>query len=207
MSEAATARLPEVGRLFAGRYRLESKLGEGGMGLVFRAVDTAFDRAVALKLVQQDPAAEKEAAQRFVREAKIAAKLSHEHIVEVFDIGTSEAGELFFVMELLEGESLGVRLQREDRLAPEQAVAIAIDVCEALDTAHARGVVHRDLKPANVMLIQRGKSDAFVKLIDFGISKSTTTISRTETGRLLGTLGYVAPEQIAGGDIDGRADL
>jgi serine/threonine-protein kinase len=208
MTETPTSTIPDADRLFAGRYRLEGKLGEGGMGVVFCAFDTAFERHVAIKVVQSDPAAEKAAAQRFLREAKIAAKLQHEHIVEVFDLGNNEAGELFFVMELLDGESLGARLRREDRFAPARAVAIAVDICEALEVAHARGVVHRDLKPANVMLIQRGRSGDFVKLIDFGISKSTTMVSHlTGAGHLLGTLGYVAPEQIANGPVDGRADI
>lgn len=197
-----------IPRVLRERYRLDARIGEGGMGVVYRGVDLALERAVAVKLTRAQPGADPAAAGRFLREVKSAAKIRHEHVVEVFDVGEGEGGELFYVMELLEGESLSRRLQREGRLSPGAAVQVAAQVCEALDAAHRGGVIHRDLKPANVMLLRRGRDDAFVKLIDFGISKSAdpNTIP-TQAGEIVGTIGYMAPEQIRGDGIDARTDL
>jgi len=177
------------------------------MGVVYRGVDLALERTVAVKLTRPEPAAEPAAAGRFLREVKSAAKIRHEHVVEVFDVGEDE-GELFYVMELLEGESLSKRLKREGSLSPASAVHVAAQVCEALDAAHRGGVIHRDLKPANVVLLHRGRDDAFVKLIDFGISKSADPNTfPTRTGEIVGTIGYMAPEQIKGELTDARTDL
>jgi serine/threonine protein kinase len=171
-------------------------------------VDLALERDVAVKLTRAAPSAEPAAAGRFLREVKSAAKIRHEHVVEVFDVGEDEGGDLFYVMELLEGEPLSRRLQREGRLSPASAVHIAAQVCAALDAAHQGGVIHRDLKPANVMLLRRGRDDAFVKLIDFGISKTAEAHTMpTRTGEILGTIGYMAPEQIKGDSVDARTDL
>ncbi len=199
---------PTLPRVLRERYRLDAKIGEGGMGVVYRGVDLALDRAVAVKLTRAEPAAEPATAGRFLREVKSAAKIRHEHVVEVFDVGEDVGGELFYVMELLEGESLSKRLRREGRLSSASAVHVAAQVCAALDAAHRGGVIHRDLKPANVMLLHRGRDDAFVKLIDFGISKSAEAHTfPTRTGEIVGTIGYMAPEQIKGERTDARTDL
>lgn len=203
-----TEATPPPPRVLRGRYRLDVKIGEGGMGVVHRGVDLALERDVAVKLTQVAPGADTVASARFLREVKSAAKIRHEHIVEVFDVGEAENGDLFYVMELLEGEPLSRRLQREGRLSPGAAVHVAAQVCEALAAAHEGGVIHRDLKPANVMLLRRGRDDAFVKLIDFGISKSAEGLTLpTRTGEIVGTIGYMAPEQIKGDPVDARTDL
>ncbi|MEO5726110.1 MAG: serine/threonine-protein kinase, partial [Byssovorax sp.] len=185
---------PPPPRVLRGRYRLDAMIGEGGMGVVHRGVDLALERDVAVKLTRAAPGAEPAAAARFLREVKSAAKIRHEHVVEVFDVGEDEGGDLFYVMELLEGESLSRRLKRERRLSPGAAVHLAAQVCEALTAIHRDGVIHRDLKPANVMLLRRGSDDAFVKLIDFGISKvADHATAPSRTGEMVGTLGYMAP--------------
>jgi serine/threonine protein kinase len=199
-------------RLLSGRYRLEAKLGHGGMGVVYRATDRTMMRAVAVKLIRATDGVEldEEVAGRFLREAKNTARIQHEHIIEVYDLGRSETNDLYMVMELLEGESLSVRLRREGRLSPQATVHIGRQICEALEVAHAAGIIHRDLKPANVMLVNRAGDDAFVKVLDFGVAKSYAPDQETQlthTGMLVGTVEYMAPEQIMGKVVDGRTDI
>jgi len=199
-------------RLLSERYRLEAELGHGGMGVVYRATDLMMKRAVAVKLIRASDgsALDEEVAGRFLREAKNTARIQHENIVEVYDLGRSKSGDLYMVMELLEGESLSVRLRREGPLAPALAVHIGRQICDALEVAHQAGIVHRDLKPANIMLLRRAGHDAFVKVLDFGVAKSTSgdqTTQLTHTGMLVGTVEYMAPEQIMGKTVDGRTDI
>lgn len=199
-------------RLLSGRYRLEAKLGHGGMGVVYRATDLTMKRQVAVKLIRATDGVEldEEVAGRFLREAKNTARIQHEHIIEVYDLGRSDTNDLYMVMELLEGESLSVRLRREGRLSPQAVVHIGRQICEALEVAHDAGIIHRDLKPANVMLVQRAGDDAFVKVLDFGVAKSYTPDQDTQlthTGMLVGTVEYMAPEQIMGKVVDGRTDI
>jgi serine/threonine-protein kinase len=208
--------MPEIDdsfpRMLAGRYRLEAKLGHGGMGVVYRATDVLIQRPVAVKLIRGEGGVEidEEVAGRFLREAKNTARVQHEHIIEVFDLGRSETGDLFFVMELLEGESLSSRLRRKTRLSVDETVHIARQICAALEVAHQAGIIHRDLKPANVMLLSRAGDDAFVKVLDFGVAKSYSPDQQTDlthTGMLVGTVEYMAPEQIMGKKVDGRTDV
>lgn len=199
-------------RLLSGRYRLEAKLGHGGMGVVYRASDLTMKRQVAVKLIRAQDGVEldEEVAGRFLREAKNTARIQHEHIIEVFDLGRSETNDLYMVMELLEGESLSVRLRRDGRFSPKATVHIGRQICAALDVAHAAGIIHRDLKPANVMLVRRAGDDAFVKVLDFGVAKSYSPDQQTQlthTGMLVGTVEYMAPEQIMGKVVDGRTDI
>lgn len=199
-------------RLLGGRYRLEAKLGSGGMGVVYRAVDTTMQRQVAVKLIRgvDGVALDEEVAGRFLREAKNTARIQHENIIEVYDFGRSEAGDMFFVMELLEGESLSARLRRETKLSPKRGVHIMRQMCAALHVAHTAGIIHRDLKPANVMLIKRAGDIDYVKVLDFGVAKSYAPDQQTElthTGMLVGTVEYMAPEQIMGRKVDGRTDI
>ncbi len=202
----------DLPRLLSGRYRLEATLGHGGMGIVYRGTDLMMKRPVAVKLIRAVDGVEldDEIAGRFLREAKNTARLQHEHIIEVFDLGRSDEGGLYFVMELLEGESLSARLRREGQLSPETTVHIARQICDALQVAHTAGVVHRDLKPANIMLLSRAGDDDYVKVLDFGVAKSTTgdqDTQLTHTGMLVGTVDYMAPEQIMGKPVDGRTDV
>ena len=202
----------DLPRLLSDRYRLEGTLGHGGMGVVYRGMDLMMKRPVAVKLIRAVDGVEldDEIAGRFLREAKNTARLQHEHIIEVFDLGRGDEGGLYFVMELLEGESLSARLRRAGKISPETTVHIARQICDALQVAHTAGVIHRDLKPANIMLLSRAGDDDFVKVLDFGVAKSTAgdqDTQLTHTGMLVGTVDYMAPEQIMGKPVDGRTDV
>jgi serine/threonine-protein kinase len=194
-------------RTLGSRYRLEDAVGRGGMGVVYRARDLQLDRLVAVKLVADEGISA--ARERFLTEARRTAGVRHPSIVEVFDVG-EDNGDAFLVMELLEGETVSERLERDGHIEPAAAVAIASEICDALAAAHDAGLVHRDLKPANVFLV-RGSSGGqvvHVKLLDFGIAKRIDgTTARTDPNAIVGTFEYMAPEQIRGGRIDARTDL
>ncbi|WNG16358.1 protein kinase [Cystobacter fuscus] len=201
------ALLPAV---LEGRYRLLSPLGAGGMGVVYLAEHLGLRKSVAVKLLRGELSRDPTFARRFEQEAIAASQIGHEHIVNVTDLGRTPTGELFYVMELLEGESLGALLLREHFLPLWRAVPIVTQVCRALEAAHARGIVHRDVKPQNVMLLRRQGQADFVKVVDFGISKvmqGQPGSGLTEAGAILGTASYMAPEQAAGGTVDARADV
>ncbi|OJH34499.1 serine/threonine-protein kinase [Cystobacter ferrugineus] len=201
------ALLPAV---LEGRYRLLSPLGAGGMGVVYLAEHLGLRKSVAVKLLRGELSRDPTFTRRFEQEAIAASQIGHEHIVNVTDLGRTPTGELFYVMELLEGESLGTLLLREHFLPLWRAVPILAQVCRALEAAHARGIVHRDVKPQNVMLLQRQGQADFVKVVDFGISKvmqGQPGSGLTEAGAILGTANYMAPEQAAGGTVDARADV
>ena len=183
------------------------------MGVVYRGHDLVMQRQVAVKLVRTREGVRIDEAitGRFLREAKHTARIQHENIVDVFDLGRGEDGDLFFVMELLEGQTLSQVLQTQERIAPELAVHVGAQIADALEAAHRGGIVHRDLKPANVMLLERGQDPAFVKVLDFGVAKAHAAgeaeTALTRTGVLVGTIDYMAPEQILGKKIDGRTDI
>ncbi len=199
------------GRVLAGRYRLISMLGQGGMGSVWRAEHLALGSLLAIKLIDPGMAQSPEAAARFKREAQAAADLRSAHVVQIIDYGVDE-GVPFIAMELLDGESLGARLQKVGRVAPMKVASILSQVARALARAHQAGIVHRDLKPDNVFLVPEADDDV-VKVLDFGIAKklgalSTTSGIRTGTGAMLGTPYYMSPEQVLGqGNIDHRTDI
>jgi serine/threonine-protein kinase len=200
----------EVGRVIAGKYRLERLLGEGGMGAVWRAFHLQLEVPVALKLLRGGDNAN-ELRERMRVEGRAVAKLVHPNIVRVFDIGEAESGEPFIVMELLNGESLGAILDR-GALAPISAIQLLLPIAEALSLAHSRGVVHRDLKPDNILIATEG-SVVQPKLLDFGIAKVRSALASgapalTQTGMLLGSPDYMSPEQAHGStDIDERSDV
>lgn len=200
-----------VGSTVAQKYRVERLLGRGGMGAVFSATNTAIGKRVALKFLTREAARDGEAAARFQREARAASVAESEHIVHVFDEGVSDEGHPFLVMELLVGEDLRTRLEREKTLSVATAVTIASQVLRGLIRAHGAGLVHRDLKPDNVFLCRRDDGALLVKLVDFGISKlarKTTPDTLTQRGSVLGTAHYMSPEQIqAPESVDPRADL
>ncbi|HJZ69112.1 MAG TPA: protein kinase [Blastocatellia bacterium] len=182
------------------RYRLDSEIGRGGMGIVYRATDLDLHREVAIKVLP-DKVSANEARERFMREARAAAALNHPNIVAVHDVG-EEGGVPFFVMELVEGHSLGHSSPREFR----EVVEIACQICAALEHAHAHSIVHRDLKPDNVLLSGAGVSGS-VKLADLGLALPVRDSRLSGAGAIVGTPAYMAPEQILGQKIDGRADL
>jgi eukaryotic-like serine/threonine-protein kinase len=188
----------------AGRYRLESRLGFGGMSTVHRAMDERLERRVAVKLLAEHLAEDPTFVSRFQREAQAAARLVHPNIVQVFDSGLDEAShQHFIVMEYIEGQSCAEILRDDGWVDVEEAVAIIEQACEGLHYAHRHGVVHRDVKPGNLLRAREGD----VKLADFGIAKATEQSSITQVGSVLGTAAYLAPEQARGEEAGPRADL
>src|SRR5438067_49226 len=190
--------------LIAGRYRVEERLGIGGMSTVQLAFDTRLERHVAVKLLAEHLADDPAFVSRFRREALAAARLVHPNIVQVFDFGFDERhGQHFIVMEHVPGHSCAERLRDRGHLEVDQAVDVIVQACRGLDYAHRNGVVHRDVKPGNLLL-----SDAdVVKLADFGIARASDQSSITQVGSVLGTAAYLAPEQARGEEAGPRADL
>src|SRR5215218_9286217 len=191
----------DEGRILDGRYQLGSLLAVGGMARVYLASDRVLERPVAVKVLSPPHAQDPVFVERFRREARSAARLSHPNIVAVFDSGT-DAGLHYLVMEYVPGQSLAELLARQGRLTPRQAAELGVEVCAALAAAHAQGLVHRDVKPANVLVGDDGR----VKVTDFGIVKAAAT-TLTGTGTVLGTAAYLSPEQAQGGPVDARSDL
>jgi eukaryotic-like serine/threonine-protein kinase len=190
------------GQTLAGRYQLGSLLGVGGMARVYLASDRVLERQVAVKVLSPPYAQDPMLVERFGREARAAARLSHPNIVAVFDSG-SDAGRHYLVMEYVAGQSLAELLHRQGRLAPRRAAQFGVEVCAALAAAHAQGLVHRDVKPANVLVGDDGR----VKVADFGIVKAAAATTLTGTGTVLGTAAYLSPEQAQGHPVDARSDL
>jgi serine/threonine protein kinase len=184
------------------RYRRVRALGHGGMATVELAHDLELDRPVALKRLAENLAANPEFKQRFLREARLAARLAHPNIVAVYDVG-EEDGRPFIVMEYVEGETLSDLVRRRGRLEPAEAVSLALQACSGLETAHEAGLVHRDIKPQNLLLTPEGT----LKIADFGIARSLDATQLTEAGTVLGTAAYVAPEQAAGDPVTAAADI
>src|SRR4051794_35454221 len=191
----------EIGSVFAG-HRIDGRAGKGGMGVVYRATDLQLDRPVALKVVSPEFASDPPFAERFKRESRLAASLDHPNVIPIYHAG-EEDGRLYVTMRFVEGTDLAEVLKRDRRLDPERAVGITMQIGAALDAAHARGLVHRDVKPANILM-----QDDHVFLTDFGLSKHVGSgDDLTETGAVLGTVDYMAPEQVQGGIVDGRSDV
>ncbi len=185
-----------------GRYRLRSVIGQGGMGIVYQAYDTAMDRDVAIKVLAADLAAQPGYRERFRREAHAAAKLADPHVIAVHDAGEID-GRLYLVMPVVDGTDVASVLAHEGPLAPQRAVTVIEQLASALDTAHAAGLVHRDVKPSNALLTRRD----FVYLIDFGIVQDGAAAKMTRTGALMGTSAYMAPERFAAGRADASCDI
>ncbi len=203
MPEPLAADFIALQRALAGRYSLERELGRGGMGIVFLARDVALDRPVALKLLPPAMAAQPALRQRFLREAQLAAKLSHPNIIPIFSV--NEVGEfVFFVMAYVEGETLGHRLQGRGPLTSAEGTRMIQEVAWALAYAHLRGIVHRDIKPDNILL-EQATGRALVS--DFGIARLADASGGTAVGEVLGTAQYMSPEQATGEPVDGRSDL
>ncbi|MBW8060556.1 MAG: serine/threonine protein kinase [Solirubrobacterales bacterium] len=191
-----------IGTVLSGRYRLEAKLGSGGMSTVYLARDETLDRPVAVKVMHREMSEQADQLKRFRQEARAVAKLSHPNIVSVIDAG-EDAGHPYIVFEYVEGETLKQRVGRVGALDTQEAIAYAIEVARGLTVAHARQMVHRDIKPQNVLIDAEGRA----KLTDFGISRQLEQDGMTATGRVLGTTDYVAPEQAMGRGVDPRSDI
>jgi eukaryotic-like serine/threonine-protein kinase len=203
---------PLIGTTLAGRYRLDARIGRGGMSSVYRAFDTVLERQVAIKVMHRDIASDSDQLERFRREARAVAQLNHPHIVTVIDAGEysepgehpgNEAATPFIVLEHVAGETLKDLILREGSLETTTALAYALEIARALDTAHARGIVHRDVKPQNILLSPEGGA----KITDFGIARSLAEEGLTLDGRVLGTTDYVSPEQALGEPVTGRSDV
>ena len=191
-----------IGTLISERYRLDEKIGSGGMSSVYRAFDPTLERWVAIKLMHRDISHDPDQLERFRREARAVARLNHPHVVTVIDAGEDD-GAPYIVFEYVEGETLKDRIRRLGRLPVSEAVAYAIEIGRALEAAHASRLVHRDVKPQNVLIDPDGRA----KVTDFGIARSLEAQGLTATGRVLGTTDYVSPEQALGHEVTGQSDI
>lgn len=191
-----------VETLAGGRYRIERTLGRGGMAAVYQAHDAELDRPVAVKVLAEHLASDDAFRQRFVREARMAAKLSHPNIVHVYDQG-DEDGRPFIVMEYVEGTTLADELRRSGPFPPARVVDLALQICGGLEHAHSSGLVHRDVKPQNLLV----RADGTLKIADFGIARAAQATKLTQIGSVLGTAAYLAPEQAAGEQVTAAADI
>jgi len=203
-----------VGQTLDGRYYVEKKIGEGGMGVVFSARHAVIERPLAIKVLKREVMRDTATIRRFVQEAKAASRIGHPNIVDVTDFGTTPDGMTYSVMEFVHGETLGAAIRAAAPFPPLRAVKIAAQISRALGAAHDKGIVHRDLKPENVFLVDRDDRTDFVKIVDFGIAKVAPQAGGvaeprlTRAGSVFGTPEYMAPEQAAGrGDTDGRVDI
>jgi serine/threonine-protein kinase len=200
---------PLAGRVIADRYRIQTLIGRGGMGVVYRGEHVHMGKTVAIKLLHGELANRKEQVKRFKREAQAISRLSNIHTVTIFDYGRSQ-GLMYLVMEFLEGRDVGWMLRSEGKIGFLRALMILVQMCESLSEAHDRGIIHRDLKPENVFLIEKRDMKDFVKVLDFGLAKIRIGIERpddTAHGAILGTPYYMSPEQIRSSDVDHRADI
>src|SRR5256714_8474111 len=200
-----------LGTLLGGRYRLDARIGRGGMSTVYRAFDTVLERPVAIKLMHRGIASDSDQLERFRREARAVAQLNHPHIVTVIDAGEElsadghgpPTGPPYIVLEYVEGDTLKDVIRREGPLEIPRAIAYALEIARALEAAHERMIVHRDVKPQNVLIGGEGSA----KITDFGIARSLAEEGLTVAGRVLGTTDYVSPEQALGHPVTGQSDL
>ena len=200
---------PWLGRIVDRRYRVLSRIGAGGMGLVYRVEHIQLGKVAAMKVLHADTARDSEAVRRFRTEAQAVSRLSHPNIVQTFDFGQSE-GALYLVMEYVRGEDLATVVKREGPLPFEQAAPLFVQICSALTEAHDSGVIHRDLKPENIVVVQRRGERAHAKVLDFGLAKlreRSDGAEITSGGQVIGTPYYMSPEQVRSEPLDVRTDI
>lgn len=200
-----------IGMILDNRYRIISKLGEGGMGSVYAAEHILLKKGVAIKVLRYDLARKDDVVRRFQNEAIAASRIGHENIIEVTDFGKTPDGSVYFVMEHLNGAALADIIQKSGSIPQKRAIPILLQITRALSIAHSQGIIHRDLKPENIVLIDKPDRKDFVKILDFGISKVLDTSDRAEKltamGMIVGTPEYMSPEQAAGISVDKRTDI
>jgi serine/threonine protein kinase/tetratricopeptide (TPR) repeat protein len=206
IAQTETLRAPReeltTGSTFAGKYQIIEELGKGGMGRVYKALDTQVNEKVALKLIKPEVALDKETIERFRNELKLARKIRHKNVCQMFDLNTSE-GTYYITMEYISGQDLKGLIRQSGRLAVETAVSIARQICDGLEEAHGLGIVHRDLKPGNIMVDRDGQA----RIMDFGIARSLKAKGITGAGVMIGTPEYMSPEQVEGKEVDARSDI
>jgi tRNA A-37 threonylcarbamoyl transferase component Bud32 len=194
-----------LGTVLDDRFQIDARIGAGGMGTVYKARQSSIGRDVAVKVIHPARTRNRDAAKRFLREARLASKLTHPNTVVVHDVGQAPTGALYIAMELVRGETLRDAIRRGD-LTLDAAIGIGAQLCDALAAAHRLGVIHRDLKPSNVMLV-----DGVVKVLDFGLAKSLagdgSTTDLTDSNQIMGTPAYISPEMVRGDPLDERSDL
>ncbi|NLB17327.1 MAG: serine/threonine protein kinase, partial [Syntrophomonadaceae bacterium] len=188
--------------LLQNRYKLLEKIGEGGMATVYKARCTLLDRIVAVKILKDEYTRDSNLVAKFRSEAQSAARLSHPNIVNVYDVGEDQ-GANFIVMEYIEGINLKEYIEQKNLLSPEEAISIALMICDALAQAHEKGLIHRDIKPHNIMLTR----DGIAKVADFGIARAANTATITFGGDMVGSVHYVSPEQARGEPVDSTSDI
>lgn len=205
---------PFIGReILDGQFHIIQRIGTGGMGSVYKAAQPAMDRMVAIKILHPKLVNRRDLTSRFRREARAMSQLSHPNTVKVFMYGELEDGSLYIVMELLEGRNLNQAVRRDGPIPVARAIPILIQVCAALQEAHALGIVHRDLKPENIFLCNQGGLQDFAKVLDFGLAKVTEQQLRpgslilTQEGMVFGTPEFMSPEQAQGRELDARSDI
>jgi serine/threonine-protein kinase len=205
---------PFIGRdILNGQFQILQKIGSGGMGSVYKALQPAMNRMVAVKILHPKLTSRKDLASRFRREARAMSHLTHPNTVKVFLYGELEDGSLYIVMEFLEGKNLNQTVRAEGPMAPERAIPILVQVCNALEEAHRAGIIHRDLKPENIFLCQQGGIKDYAKVLDFGLAKVTEremrpgSIILTQEGMVFGTPEFMSPEQAQGKTLTAASDL
>lgn len=202
---------PFVGTTLAGNYEIESVIGTGGMGVVYKARHALMDRTVAIKMLQAQLISDSMSVKRFQQESKAASRIKHPNVITVYDFGISPTGQPYIVMDYLEGESLADVIKRDGQVAVERAIKILMQACDALDHAHKMGVIHRDLKPTNIVLSKGEDGADFVRVVDFGVAKLINSGQEgqklTQAGEVCGSPVYMSPEQCMGQDLDKRSDI
>ncbi len=191
-----------VGQIFDNRYRIERVIGIGGMAIVFKATDLLMRRVVAVKILKDEIAGDEPSVKRFINEYKAIAMLSHPNIVNIYDVSVRENIK-YIVMEYVDGITLKNYMRHREVLNLREIVSYTTQILRALDHAHKKGIIHRDIKPQNIMLLKNG----IIKVMDFGIAKLPNAETVTLTDKAIGTVYYISPEQVEGGQIDSRSDL